>query len=191
MGSGSSLAGRSPEVFAPDDHGPRKAARREHFGTVANAAGGRGQNTKNGFCDVFKPGKTGFLVNYLFSQKTKPAIWAEGTAEIVARSRTASGRSLRPNRQPARRKASLASLSPPHASERSEAMGVQGALLPGGCRAAPCPSETPARRGPAGGITSTGAPPTPPYQAGKYRCRPCGCRRCRPFCAGCGTGLRG
>jgi hypothetical protein len=39
-GSGSVM--RCPEGAAPDAHGHRRAARREPFGTVANAAGGRG-----------------------------------------------------------------------------------------------------------------------------------------------------
>jgi hypothetical protein len=60
-----------PEGFAPDVHGPRRAARREPFGTVANAAGGRGRKSLKWFCGVFGQRR---LFNGLFSFPKNPAI---------------------------------------------------------------------------------------------------------------------
>jgi hypothetical protein len=74
-----------PKGFAPDVHGPRRAARREPFGTVANAAGGRERNAGNGFCGVFERRRRGFFdgVAFLkiktrdFGQKKRRAFFGE------------------------------------------------------------------------------------------------------------------
>ena len=146
-GGGSSSAKRCPEVFAPDVHGPRRAARREPFRTVATPQAGVGGTREMGSASFSSNGEDVFLNGRVSSPKEKPAISGRqnGVPLAVKKHAVRSVFSAR-NRQSARRKASFVCLSLSHASERSEHGGA--GRCPAGSRAAPWSPRRGRRRHP-------------------------------------------
>jgi hypothetical protein len=79
---------RCPEGFAPNVHGPRRAARRDPFGTVANAAGKRGRDPLKRPCGVFLLPKLRRSSRAQPFPKNNPRFRTEKTAYFFSRRST-------------------------------------------------------------------------------------------------------